>query len=437
MQEFQNEKVRFEVHYKPQCVVEYDVHVLLPLIEEAHKEALRVVAKKVVLPGFRKGKAPSEVVAKRFPDDLDKSFQQAIAESSYRECSALARIPLLKADTKVIFIMHTHSREGAHVTLSFETVPQVPEIDPAQFVLKEVEYPHVSSERVAEAIRQTQFFFATWTSIANRPVQEGDYLLLDVENIETTPPSSVFVNTRFEVSDLHMAKWMKDLVLGKQSGESIEGLSFPDPDLPEEKKAEFQPRRVRVSIKAIQQVELPPIDEQFVKQLGLQKVEELEPRVSAILTQMAENHVKQQQRQQVTDFLLTIQFELPRSVIEKEAQFRLEQMMKEEGFRKKWEVSSETERRSCISQVLGEADRAIRIFYLCRALILKEKLSITAKDLHALPADQLSVMLNPDSHMQDFTVPEFKQAESYSRLMLEKTADWVLLQMGQEQKLKN
>ncbi len=47
-----------------------------------------------------------------------------------------------------------------------------------------------------------------------------------------------------------MAKWMRDLVLGKNVGDQIEGISTPDEDASEEDKENLKPKKVRVTIKA-------------------------------------------------------------------------------------------------------------------------------------------------------------------------------------------
>ena len=90
----------------------------------------------------------------------------------------------------------------------------------------------MNDEKVSETIRQVQLFFATWKNIEDRPVQEGDFVLLDVEDLETDPPTSVFSNTRFEVTEKSMAQWMRDLVLGKSAGATVEGISVPDESKP-------------------------------------------------------------------------------------------------------------------------------------------------------------------------------------------------------------
>ena len=92
-QTLQNENVRFTIHHKPACIVEFDVEAFEPLIKNAHKKAAKTIAKEVTLPGFRKGKAPEELIIKNFPKEVDKEWQQEIANICFQECGKTCQYP--------------------------------------------------------------------------------------------------------------------------------------------------------------------------------------------------------------------------------------------------------------------------------------------------------------------------------------------------------
>jgi trigger factor len=423
--EFKNERLKVEVHHKPNCVVEYEVRVEPAICLEAHKKAAKSVGKEVVLPGFRKGKAPPEMVAKRHPQEIDRRWQEEIANTAYKEAAALANVPLVSPDASITFKMHHHAKDGAHLTLTFETIPNIPTIDPAKCVLKEIERPEVSKEKVDETIRQVQMFFAKWEHVEDRTVEEGDFVLLDVDIIDKDPPQRLFSNIRFEVTDRTMAQWMKPLILGKKPGDISEGVSEPDPDLSEEEKKEYPPQKVRVEIKALEKVELPELNEEFAKQVGASSPEELREKIEKILTKKSDEHVKEEQREEVTRFLLSHPFEIPPSVVEKEARYRIEQMMRDPNFKTQWEQSKENERRDLIQNVKTQSEKAIRLYYLCRKISADQNITVAAKDLPMGQKDLLEILLFP-SEGHDPEQPDVKQAESYSRILFEKTEDWVI-----------
>jgi trigger factor len=364
-QEFSNDLVQFKVHKKPSCRIEFEVSASKSLAEQARMKAIKNIAKDVTLPGFRKGKAPDALILKNYPNDVDKKWQECIADKAFQECENLAKIPLLSRETRVSFSMKAHSLEGAELLLSFETEPVIPSVDPAQYQPVDVERPKVDSEKVDETIRQILFFFAEWTSIKDRPVQEGDFVTLDVDIIESTPHTPLFAGTRFEVTDKSMAKWMKDLVLGKKILESVEGVSVPDADLKQEEKEAFKPQKVRIVIKSIDQAKLPEVNEEFLKKLGVGSQEELKANIEKLLNKQADAHVKEKQREHVNEFLLTqYPFDLPTTLIEKETQFRMKQLSGDPSFLKYWRSLKEEDKKKAIDSIYFQSEKAVRMFYL-------------------------------------------------------------------------
>src|SRR5580704_14680134 len=116
VQEFSSSEVRFSIHRKPSCSIEFEVEALTPLVQSAHKKALKTVAKEITIPGFRKGKAPDELVLKNYPETVDKKWQEIIADLAFRECEKLAKVPLLHRDARIVYKMKKHDIQGAELT---------------------------------------------------------------------------------------------------------------------------------------------------------------------------------------------------------------------------------------------------------------------------------------------------------------------------------
>ncbi len=426
-QVLQNEKVRFTIHHKPACIIEFDVEAFEPLLTAAHKKAAKSISKEVTLPGFRKGKAPDELVIKNFPNEVDKEWQQEIANTCFRECGALAKIPLLHRDAKITYKLKSHSPSGALLTLHFETEPTIPHVDPKLMQLKSVKRPEVNEDKINETIRQVQLFFAHWQDVQDRPIQEGDFVLLDVDIIEEEPHTSLFSNTRFEVTEKSMAQWMRELIIGKNIGDAPEGTSIPDQDASDEDKEKLKPKKVRVTIKSIDTATLPPLDDAFVRKLGVSTVEEMKTNITDLLNKQADEHVVEAQRELASEFLLTqYPFELPSTLIEKETQFRFRQLLQDKEFQKYWESLSSENRTKTIKTVHEQSEKAVRMFYLCRQIIADASIQIRAEDVPAPAATPLEMLLDPQKMYHHQKNPEIEHAEAYSRLVLEKAGDFII-----------
>jgi trigger factor len=426
-QELSNDTVRFTIHHKPNCIVEYDVEAYEKLAQEGYRLATKKVAKEVSLPGFRKGKVPDEMVVKNFSQEIDKQAQQEIATLSYQACQTLSPIRPLHTDGKVKFTMKTHSKTGALLILSFEMEPVIPSVDPAGFIIKPIKRPEVNPEKVEETIRQIQLFFAQWQTVSDRPVANGDFVRLNVDVIEDVPPSPLFSDTRFEVAEKSMAKWMHDLVLGKNVGDALEGMSMPDETASEEDKESLKPKKVRVTIQSIDIPTIPDLDEAFIQSLGVSTQEELRTNITRLLNKQADAHVQEGVRSQANDFLLTqYPFDLPATLVLEETRFRFKQLSNDHDFLEYWNHLGQEERNKSINLIHSQAEKAVRLFYLCRKIINDAKISITTADIPAPASNALELLLNPQKIHHHQRTPEVEHAEAYSRILLEKAEDYLI-----------
>ena len=320
-----NEELEVSLHKDKNCEIRLEVKATAPLVKIARKKAIKEVAKEVEVPGFRKGKAPEALIIKKHGPQLEEQWHREIAREVFAALQKLIDIPPLSMHSKVNFNLIKHSlEEGAELTYNFETEPTVPAIDPTQFQLKEIKKAEVGQKEIDEAIRQIRFFQAKWKEITDRPIQENDYIILDLESLDTDPAQKVFSNTRFEVSEKGMATWMKKLVLGAKLNDVLEGVSEPDENASSEEKEKFEKKKVRVTIHKIEEADLPEVNDEFAKTMGTENVEKLQESIKKMLEQQAEDKVDQDKREQVNRFFFSHAFDLPLSLIaaEKKTSFR-------------------------------------------------------------------------------------------------------------------
>lgn len=424
--EFQNDQLKITVHRKPACRVEFEIEAFKPLVKAAQEKAVRVVGKEVTLAGFRKGKAPDHLVLKNYSSQVDKQWQESIADLAFRETMQLAKIPTLNNEAKASFNMKSHSLDGARLILGFETEPVVPLINPKDVQLKAVERPLVNDEKVSETVRQVQLFFASWNKVS-RPIQESDFVLLDVDVIEEEPYTKLFSDVRFEVADKSMAKWMKALVLGRIKGEILEGVSIPDEEASEKEKEELKPKKVRVNIKEVEEATVPELNDTFAKKVGAPSVAEMRSSVEKLLNQQADAHVQEKMREELSNTLLTkYPFDIPASLIDRETRFRMQQLLKDDTFSSHWKNMTNEARKRTVTSIAEQSEKAVRMFYLCRKILSDAALEVKPSDLPKPPANALEFLLGDRSDFNPQENTEVHQAESFSRRLLEKAEDYII-----------
>lgn len=428
VQEFSNETLKVKVHRKPQCKIELEVETTPAIVEKARQAAAKIVGKEVTIAGFRKGKAPAALVEKKYSKQIDTEWEKAIANAVLPEALKLVQIPILNNEMKIGYNVKSCSlTEGSKLILFFETEPTVPTIDPKEIVLKTVERPAVNEEKVSETIRQLQLFFAEWTPIQDRGVQEGDFVILDVDIIEEEPKRKLFSDVRFEVTNRSMAKWMKELILGHHTHEALEGTSVPDETASQEDQENLKPQRVRVVIKKIETTTLPELTDAFAQNIGAPSVEEMRKNIEALLNQKADAHVREKEREAVSEILLTkYPFDIPSSIIDREVRFRLEQLTQDPEYLKHWNSMTPEAKKRTVGAIGEQSQKAVRMFYLCRKIVTDAKIPISPKDLPKVPKTPLNLLLGQSRPEDAQAEEEVHPAAAYSRLLLEKAEDYII-----------
>ncbi len=426
--EFSSELVKIKAHFKPACKVELEVEAAPSIVKEARENAVKRVGKEVTFAGFRKGKAPAALIEKNYSTEVDSELQKMLSDLTFQECMKVCKIPILNNELKIGYNVKSHSvQEGAKLILFFETEPTIPTIDPSAISLKIVERPLVNADKVEETIRQVQLFFAHWKKVEDRPIQEQDFVLLDVDIIEEDPPIPLFSKVRFEVTDRSMAQWTKNLVLGHQKGEVLEGISIPDEDAKEQDKQQLKPKKVRVTIHEVETATLPELTDGFAQKMGVSSIEEMRTHIEKLLNQKADAHVQEKLREEVSDILLNnYSFDIPGSLIDREVRFRMIQLLQDTDYAQHWNNMTNEAKKRTVGAIAEQSEKAVRMFYLCRKILADAKVSISPSDIPKVIDTPLDMLLGErrDVHPQGST--EVHQAEAFSRLLLEKAEDYII-----------
>lgn len=422
--EFSTDQLKVVVHRKPHCIVELEVHAGPQIIEEARQKAIKTVNKSVTIPGFRTGKAPEPMIVKKYGVQIEKDMHQQLADLAYVGAQKLAAIPRLNNNANVVFNMKKMTPEQAELSFSFETEPQTPSVDPAQFVAKPVKRHEITDKEVNEAIRQMQFFYAKWEPITDRPIQDGDTIMINLETASDQGEwTQVFNHVRFEVSKERMAEWMKNLVKGAKAGDVLEGMSEPDETATEAEKAEFTPKKVRLTLLKAEKAELPPIDDELAQKLGAPTVEDMRKSIADLLNGQANEKVLSEQREQINEFLIkNYAFDLPASLIDTEKKYRFNQAMQNPQFKAEWDKYTAEEKQKIEENLTLESTNAVRLFFLSHSIVKEAKISITHKQIQ----DEAVATLQSFGAPQSDKIPKEVYALALSKVVLTQAQDHIL-----------
>jgi trigger factor len=329
-----NDNLSVTVTKRPHCQIKFDIKVKPQAVDAAYLKALKNVNKEVTVPGFRKGRAPDNLILEKYASAIQKEFIDLVLQTGFNEAIRLTHLHPLKDGNIKRPIVHECSREkGAHFTIEFEARPIMPSIKLDDLQIKKVTLPPITDQERDNALQNLLLQFTTYDPIEDRPVQEDDFINVSVA-ILGEHPREVIRNQRTQVNAKGLPAWLLQKVIGLRAGESAEGmteqdlkLTQPDPD--------FQSLPFRVTVHSIWQGHLPAVDDELAKRVGLQSIEDLHKKIDERLNQEIQEDTFKQEIQAIEQLLVEkYPIDLPQSYIDANKDVRLsdylEQLEKEQ-----------------------------------------------------------------------------------------------------------
>ena len=295
-------------------------------VEAELEKSYHRLVKKTNIPGFRKGKAPREVLERHigkgslFEDALNNLLPQAYEKAIKEE------------DIEAIAQPHIEVTQTDPVVFK-ATVPVKPTVELGGYHDIQVtpETAELTEDDVNAAMEQLRHHQAAWEPV-EREVNFGDLVVLDVQsNIEDKP----FINQQggqFQVLQERPAPapgFAEQLVGLKRDEEKEFTLQFPA-DYPRSelvgKEAAF-----KVKVTEIKQERLPELNDEFARQVDpdLETLDSLRERVSTNLRLGAEERARMDFEERVVDAVVNeAQLDFPPILVEVEIRRILEERMR-------------------------------------------------------------------------------------------------------------
>jgi trigger factor len=424
--EFKNENIVVLVKRKPGAQCAFHIVVLPLAADVAYSKALKSINKEVTLPGFRKGKAPDPVIIQKFEKQIEQEWRDIVIQTAFQEAIALTGLfPIRKGEARCTEIKELSRTKGARLTIEFEVLPEIPLIDPSEIILKRIQQLPVTESDIEEVLSNIRHHFAKWHDVTDRPIQVGDYVELDVENLETEPPESICRDTLFVIEPGKIADWMYHLILGATLGESREAISEKDPILTNP-NVEFKATKCRLTVKSIKTADLPEFSEELIKQVGAKSLSDLREKIEIDLNRRAEEQASEALHRQLDEYLLgKYQIDIPTSLMQNEKATRqesIEEEMRRDGLQEE-EI---TTRLAALDADLEEqVQKSYSLFFLMHAYAKSRQIAVSAEEVTQELARQV-MQGRGDAFMG--RSPEEVKARLTEVLLMRKTRDAAIAQ---------
>lgn len=364
--------------------IELFVEAPVQLSEKSYSLALRNISESINIPGFRKGKAPREMIEKQvgvgyisqkafesvFYDIINTaSSQEKIDILNVLEISSFELLPGKPLTFKAVVELKPEVKLGKYKNLKVKAKKIV--YNKEKFILKTL-------EKIANN-------FISYQKVTNRKVKEGDLVTLDFEGKYedgSEVPGGKAENFQAVLEKDKFLPEFIDKLKGIEIGDTKEiSITFPETyskDLAS-KKAIF-----KVKVNSLEEKVFPEINDDFAKKLGLENLEALK---NKIVDQMIElqNIASERELENnlVEQIVKSSKFEISDSMVNKEIDFLLKDMKiqcEKEGI--SWnDFKSNDKNKELIEKAREAGLKRIGIDLILSAIVNKENIEASGDEI--------------------------------------------------------
>ena len=289
-------------------------------IEREVDERLKKLARNMKMPGFRPGKVPLKLVAQTYgpqvrsevlSDAVQKAFSDAVKEANLR----VAGYPRIEKKDDA-------DAGALEFSATFEIYPEVKVGELANVTIErpQVSVDDAAVEKTIGILRKQRTRFVA----ASRPAKEGDRLTVDFNGTIDGQPfaGGAAENFVFTIGEGRMLPEFDAAAREMAPGEKKNfELTFPADYHGKEvagKRATFE-----LSVKGIEEPQLPEVDAEFAKSLGIAdgSLDKMRSEIRANVERETSKRVEARVKSQVLDALIAATpLEVPKSLVQMEAQ---------------------------------------------------------------------------------------------------------------------
>lgn len=370
-----------------------EVHIEVPAdrVNSAFDEVVKAYSQVARIPGFRPGKAPRDLIRRRFQKEIATEVKERLIPAAYQEAIQQEKLETIN----VLDVKEKELSESQPFAFSI-TLDVQPTFDLPSYkgLAVEGEAVAVKDEDVDEVLQNIREQNARYEEVQGRALAKGDLAQIDYAGqLDGKPVETVSAKAKGmgEGKDFWLMADEQNEFLpgfaaglwGAQAGETrTVTVDFPatfiEPSLAG-KQASY-----KVTVKVIREKKLPEIDDEFIKAVGADSLEAMKTRVRGDLQNMREENEKRRQQNEVARLLLqNTTLDLPESVLQEETRQQVYEMVRQSQTSGASKEDIETRKEELFDTAARTAGDKIKLRYILRRIAREEKIECTQEEVEA------------------------------------------------------
>jgi trigger factor len=272
------------------------------VVDRERQSIVRSIRGRAKLPGFRDGKAPESMIRARFAEDIDSELREHLSQLVWRE--------VMEAETDLQPLTMPRVRDigfaddgSFAMTAELEVRPDYELPDLSEAELPEVSLEVANSEVDAELDRLAEQQ-AVWQPVEDEEAADGMLveadLLGEMDGSDDEPYTED--DARFVLGSDSVPAEVTEALQGARAGdERVASKTFPADDENTERAGKTV--NYTIKVKELKRKEVPEVDDELAKGVGLEDLARLRERVREALVRQKKSDRREQWRRAALDYL--------------------------------------------------------------------------------------------------------------------------------------
>ncbi len=325
------------------------------IVEKKIDEILEFYKDKIAIPGFRIGKAPKEIIYKKFKKGIDELVIERLVNETYEK--------LIKenewqpvGEIKISEYELTPEKE-LKFTLLLEVIPDFSLKEYKGIPIKKLEITGFD-KKFEEKVKALQEKCATYTEL-DRPAKEGDFLLIDYSLLDEN-------NNLIEKKENLLVK------IGDEKNHPEINKNLMGVEREKEILIKVDNYQYKIFVRSIREQHLPEVNEKFAQELGFENLKALKEEIENEINEERERIIEENNKKEVIEYLLNNHdFQPPPSLVKENFQ----------SFLNNLNIREEELKEDLKEKILKESEKRAKLICLLLKIAKKENIEVSEEEI--------------------------------------------------------
>lgn len=402
-------EIKSEITRPEPCKVSVSVEVPQKTVRERVDVTFSQIQKSAVLPGFRQGRVPLELVRKNFADIARNDFLQKMIPAAIEQISREHNL-ILVGETEVDALDFDFEQE-LKFKATFEVKPEVVLKEYRNIKVKK-EKVEISPEMVQEVLESLRERSAQLIVAGHTDIKEGDYVAVEYELFHEGKPvtDGDAQNQILQVKKDALLPGFAEQLIGMKKDERKEVQVKMPADFTRQDLA-GKDVIFKVLVKEIKEKKLSELNDDFAKEIGKNlTLEQLQEGIKKDLEADGKARVRKSMEEQIINYLVQEhELPLPAVLVERQIAFLMERTKQKVAQQGKTVDELGLTDEIIRAKVKPNAERHVRTFLLLEAVAKKENLIVTEEEINKEIEQVVEQTKQSVETVRDYFVKHYQQ----------------------------